>query len=170
MELVAPLISFNWTLLMVVITFGILYFILKKYFFEKLHNFMMAREQKVIDSFDNAERANVEADAKLAEYTAKLAAAESERREIIKEAKAAADKRAESIIDEATAKATAIIKQAEREAEQEKAKAVEDMKEHLALLAVYAAEKILEKELDAKAQQGIIEDIIKEAGTETWTH
>jgi F-type H+-transporting ATPase subunit b len=170
MELVAPLIGFNWTLLMVLITFAILYFILKKYFFEKVHNFMEAREQKVIDSFDNAAKANEEADARLADYTAKIDNAEEERREIIKNGKAAADRRAESIINEANERAASIIKQAEKEAEREKAAAVEEMKEHLAMLAVYAAEKILEKELDDKAQQSIIDGIIKEAGEDTWIH
>ncbi|MDR1271530.1 MAG: F0F1 ATP synthase subunit B [Clostridiales Family XIII bacterium] len=170
MELVAPLIGFDWTLVMVLITFGILYFILKKYFFDKVHSFMEAREQKVIDSFDNAAKASADADAKLAEYSAKLEAAEDERREIIKSAKAAADKRAGSIIDEANEKASSIIKQAEKEAEREKAAAVIEMKEHLALLAVYAAEKILEKELDKSAQRSIIDGIIKEAGEDKWIH
>jgi F-type H+-transporting ATPase subunit b len=170
MELVAPLIGFDWTLLMVLITFGILYFILKKYFFDKVHSFMEAREQKVIDSFDNAAKTSADADAKLAEYNAKLEAAEGERREIIKSAKAAADKRAGVIIDEANEKASSIIKQAEKEAEREKAAAVMEMKEHLALLAVYAAEKILEKELDESAQQNIIDGIIKEAGEDKWIH
>ena len=169
-ELVAPLIGLNWTLLMVFLTFVILYFILKKYFFEKLHSFMEARTQKVVDSFDNAERVTTEANNLLAEYTEKLAAAEGERREIIKDAKTAADKRAESIIAEADAKAANIIKQAEKEAEREKAAAMEEMQEQFTMLVLLAAEKVLERELDEGAQKEIIDGIIKGAGEESWIH
>jgi F-type H+-transporting ATPase subunit b len=170
MEIVAPLISFNWTLVMILVTFLVLYIIVKKFFFEKIHDFMQAREQKVIDQFDSAEAAEKLAQEHLAEYEDKLEGIEVERRGAIKEAKTLADKHAEQIIKDANARADQIIKQAEKEIERERALFAETMRENVAMLAVYAAEKIIEKQLDEKEQIALIDDIIKEDENKKWTH
>ena len=169
-ELVAPLIGLNWTLVMVLVTFLVLYLIVKKLFFEKIHDFMMAREQKVKDQFDNAEAANKLAEENLSEYRAKLESVEIERRSVIKDAKALADQRSQQIINEANERAAEIIKQAEKEAERERASLVETMREQVAMLALFAAEKIIEKQLDEKEQILLIDDIIKQDGGEAWKH
>lgn len=165
-----PLISFNWTLVMNLVTLLVLYLILKKFFFEKIHNFILAREQSVQDSFDNAEHVNELASQKLDEYNLQLAGIDAERREIIKESKARADARAKEIVDEANRKASDIILQAEKEVERERAKAMEDMREQVASLALLAAEKIIEKQLDHKEQDVIINGIIEQAGQTEWKH
>jgi F-type H+-transporting ATPase subunit b len=170
MELTAPLIGFNWTLAMVLVTFGVLYLILKKFFFEKLHNFMVAREQKVKDQFDNAAAANAQAETLLSDYKEQIADVEAEKREILKEGKQLADQRAKAIIDEANERAASIMKQAENEIERERKVAMETMKDQVAMLAIYAAEKIIEQKLGEKEQQFIIDDIIKDASVGTWNH
>jgi len=168
MELVAPLIGFDWTLVMVLVTFLVLYLILKKLFFEKVRDFMQAREQKVKDQFDNAEAANTLAGKHLSEYKEKLENIELERRELLRETRLEADHRAHDIVREAHERASEIIKKAEKEAEWEKHKLAEEMREQIAMLAVYTAEKILEKELDDKGQDLLIDDIIKQYEGDTW--
>jgi len=170
MEIVAPLIGFNWTLVMVLITFLVLYLVVKKLFFEKIHNFMEARAEKVKDQFDSAEAAEKLADEHLADYKSKLEGIEIERRGAIKEAKSLAEQRAKLIIKEAEERADEIVKQAEKEIEIERAKFAESMRDQVAMLAVYAAEKIIEKQLDEKDQLSLIDDIIKQNGAEAWTH
>ncbi|MDR1953851.1 MAG: F0F1 ATP synthase subunit B [Clostridiales Family XIII bacterium] len=165
----APLIGFNWTLVMVFITFLVLYLILKKYFFEKVRAFMLAREQKVKDSFDNADSVNRVAEEKLSEYNAKLANAENERREILKQAKQRGDETAREIIVQAEERASQLVAQAQNEIERERLHALDEMQEQVALLAIYAAEKIIEQKLDAAEQQTIIDGIIKQAGAKEWT-
>ncbi len=163
------LIEFGPTLAMNMITLLVLFLILKKFFFEKVRNFMLAREQKVKDSFENADKVNAEAERKLEVYGDKIASIEQERTDILKESKKKADDQAKQIIDEATEKAHRIMMEAEKEIEREKESAMDDMKEQIALLSVYAAEKIIEKQIDAKEQQNIIDNIIEEAGKTKWT-
>jgi len=170
MELVAPLIGFDWTFVMVLVTFFVLYLIVKKFFFEKIHDFMQAREQKVIDQFDNAAEAEKQAEEHLAEYTDKLEGIEVERRGVIKDARSLAEKRAEQIVAEANEEAARIIKQAENEIERERAAFADSMRDQVAMLAVYAAEKIIEKELDEKDQLSLIDGIIGQDGGEAWRH
>ena len=162
MEIVAPLISFDWTLGMFVITFIVLYLIMKKFFFEKVRKFMDARTQKVIDQFDSAEAAEKQAEEHLVEYKSKLKSAEIERRNALKDAKSLADVRAEQIIKEAKEQAGEIIKQARNEMEQERALFDESMRDHVAMLAILAAEKIIEKELDEEEHMHLIDEVLKE--------
>jgi F-type H+-transporting ATPase subunit b len=153
---------------MVFITFVILYFILKRFFFEKLRNFMEARERKIQDAFDNAAAANKNAETRLMDYDKKLSGAEAERREILLKAKADADASARDIIRAAEEKAAAMRISAEREIERERQQAISEMREQIASLAVFAASKILEREIGEGDQQAIIDKAIAEAGQSEW--
>jgi F-type H+-transporting ATPase subunit b len=168
--MVRGLIDFGPTLLMNLITLIVLYLILKKFFFEKVRDFVQAREQAVKDAFDNADHINKLADEKLREYNEQLTQIEAKSREAVKESKLRADERAREILDEASRKAGAMITQAEREIEKEKLRSVGEMRDHIASLAIYAAERILEKELDQTAQTAIIDSVIEQAENSKWTH
>ena len=168
--MVRGLIDFGPTLLMNLVTLIVLYLILKKFFFEKVRDFVQAREQSVKDAFDNAEHVNKLADEKLKEYNEQLAQIDAKSREAVKESKQRADARALEILNEANRKANEMILQAGREIEKEKLKSVGEMRDHIASLAIYAAEKILEKELDQTAQTAIIDSVIDQAENSKWTH
>lgn len=168
MEKYADLIHIDWTLLMVLVNVLILYVILKHFFFEKIHNFMLERQNAVQDAYDQADRVNVMADEKLAQYNKQIANIETEGREIIKNAKIKADAQAKEIIDDANKKASEMILQAQREIERQRIKAVNEMKQQIAGLAIYAAEKIIEKQLDTSGQDEIIQRVIEQAGSSEW--
>ena len=55
MTVYEPLLAFNWNLLFSAITVLVLFLILKKFFFEKVHNFMEERENEVRTQFETAE-------------------------------------------------------------------------------------------------------------------
>ena len=166
--LVTSLISFNWTLAMNWVTVIVLFLILKKFFFEKVHNFIIARENTVKDAFENAELVNRKADEKLEAYNKKIANIEGEGREIIKNAKTKADKQANDIIEDANKKVDDMILQAKKEIEREQAQALADMKNQIIVLALMAAEKIIEKDLNTEGQEAFIDKIIEQAGTSGW--
>lgn len=168
MEIYTGLIEFNWTLLFVWLTFGVLYLILKKKFFVKVHDFMVARENMVKDSIENAEQVNLVALRKMDAYDKKIADIEGEGREIIKIAKIKADAQSRVILDEANVKVAILMKQAEEEIQREKLRAVGEVKHQIAGLALLAAEKILEKELDQTGQDELIAGILDKAGKSEW--
>jgi len=168
LEIYTGLIEFNWTLLFVWLTFGVLYLILKKKFFVKVHDFMVARENMVKDSIENAEQVNLVALRKMDAYDKKIADIEGEGREIIKIAKIKADAQSRVILDEANVKVAILMKQAEEEIQREKLRAVGEVKHQIAGLALLAAEKILEKELDQTGQDELIAGILDKAGKSEW--
>lgn len=169
-DIYTGLIEFNWTLLFIWLTVLVLYLILKHFFFEKVHNFMVARENQVRESFENADKANRLAEEKLQDYEKRIADIEGEGREIIRKARIKAEEQAKGIIEEANLKAADMIKKAEQEIEQEKIRAVAEMKLQIAGLAIFAAEKILEKQLDDAGQQEMIAGIIEQAGRSQWSN
>lgn len=168
MHLYTPLINFNWTLLMIWVTVVVLFFILKKNFFEKVHNFIIARENEVSDAFSNADLTNKKADERLEYYNNKLSKSDNEAREIVRIAKVRADEVAKSIIDSANQQASKNIASAEVEIEREKRKALLEAKDEIATIALLAAEKIMEKQIDVDGHSEIIDKIIEQAGTSQW--
>jgi len=163
------IIELNWTSLMILINLVILYFIMKRFFFEKIHNFMVARENAIKDAFESAANTNRMALEKLEAYNKQIAQIEGQGREIIQKAKAKADSQAIGILDEASGKANNIMMQAEKEIARQQTKAISEMKKEVGSLALMAAEKILEKNLEnAGDQDEIIDKILKEAGTSGW--
>ncbi len=163
------LIEFNWTFVMQLIIVLILFLILRKFFFEKVHNFMKEREQSVKDAFLSAEAVNRKADEKMENYTRKIAQYESEGREIIRDAKDKADAKAREIITLADQRANQMMKDAEEEIQREKKKALAEMREEISSIAILAASRILEEDLKSTEKQDqIIDRVIEEAGTSKW--
>jgi F-type H+-transporting ATPase subunit b len=72
------------------------------------------------------------------------------------------------IVRAAEERAQQIVRQAERQIEAEKERALSDMREQIGMLAVYAAEKIIEKQLDQTAQQAVLDGVLKEAENRQW--
>ena len=131
---------------------------------------MQAREQTIEDKFNNAEHVKKQANELLESYKAKLDGIEAKSREIIKESKQRADARSDEIVAEAERKASEIVKQAAREIEAEKLRAVDEMREQIATLAILAAERILEKELDLRSHAAIIDGVINQASMAQLKH
>lgn len=168
MRIYTDLIQFDWSLLFIAVNIIILYLIMKRFFFEKIRNFMQKRQDAIAESFENAEKTNVEANKTKQLYKKQIENIEYEKKEIIKAAKIKAELQAKDIINEAETKALFIIKQAEEEIERQKKNAVEEMKQEIADLAIFAAEKIIEKQLNYHEQQLIVGKIIENAGNAKW--
>ena len=146
----------------------VLYLILKHFFFEKVHKFMEARKAAVQDNLDRAKATEEEAQALLSEYQATLSNAEEEKRAIIKKAKAEADRRADAIVGEAKIQAQRIVWEAHENMRAEEEKAVVRLKKEVSSLAVLAAERIMQRELDEKSQQALVDQVLEEAAREKW--
>ena len=167
-EMTQGLIELNWTSLMIVLNLLILNIILKKYFWEKIRKFMQDRQDAIQDAFDSAEAMNKRADEKMRNYSARISNVEEEGREIIRQAKQQADAQAQEILAEARAQASDMIAKAEKNIELEKAKAMEEMRQEIGALALMAAEKIVEKEVEGVGQDAIVDDVINQARSGGW--
>ena len=150
------------------INFLILVGVLTKFLYKPFLGVLEERKKKIQDAFDSAEIMNKRADEKMANYTARIANVEEEGREIIKEAKQRAEAQAADIINDANEKASQIIAAAHRQIELDKQKAVDEMKQQVAALAMMAAEKIVERDIAQIGQEQIVDEIIEQAGSGQW--
>lgn len=162
------LIEINWSIVMIWITVIVLFLVLKKFFFEKVKNFMETRSNSIQDAFDSAEAVNRRADEKMQNYTKRIANVEAEGREIIRDAKIKADAQAREIIEDANKQATEILNKAEKNIEREKQKAMEEMRKEVAALAMLAAERIVEREIQNIGQDEIVDEVINKARSTGW--
>ena len=163
------IIEINWSSLMILANLVILYLIMKRFFFEKIHNFMQRRQDAVRDAIAGAEAINKRADKKMEDYQRRIANVESEGRDIIRNAKVQADARAKRIVDEANEQASQLVARAQEEVRRERAQAMRGMKEEITTLALMAASKVLEEELSGSEQQRrIVDRVIEEAGNAGW--
>ena len=162
------LIEINWSIVMIWITVIVLFLVLKKFFFEKVKNFMETRSNSIQDAFDSAEAVNRRADEKMQNYTKRIANVEAEGREIIRDAKIKADAQAREIIADANKQATEIMNKAEKNIEREKQKAMEEMRKEVAALAMLAAERIVEREIQNIGQDEIVDEVINKARSTGW--
>lgn len=168
LRLYQGLIEFNWNLLFSVITVLVLFLILKHFFFDKVHNFMMERERMIQASLDNAADVNEEAEKKLKNYQFQISNVESEGNEIIRKAVKDARFEANSIVNNANEKASMIVEKAKKEIARENDMARSAMKDEIANIAILAAKEIMEKDLEENGHDELIEKIIVEAGEGKW--
>lgn len=158
------IISFNWTIILQLINTLIICIILGKLLVKPIHEFVQKRQNDVDDSLKNAEIKNQEAIELRRQYEHKIKAAQREGRDIVKAARTKAEDRSREIIGEANRQAEELKKMAEAEIEKEKSRTLNEAKEQIVSMAVFMAEKILEKELDEKEQREFINRILNELG------
>ena len=169
MEMIQPLLTLNWNLLFTLITVIVLFIVLKVFFFEQVHRFMVDRENEIRSSIENADNVNKLADEKLQNYEAKIANVEMESRQMLKAARDEAKVQAKEIVDSANEKARNLIDHSQKEIRREQYNARKELKEEVGSLAMMAAEQILEKELSPEDHEEIINKIIEEAEEKPWS-
>lgn len=151
-----------------IVNFLILIGVLTKFLYKPTLAMFDRRRNSIQESLDNAEDINRRADAKLENYNKRIARVEEEGREIIVAAKMKAEAQAATIIEDAREEADKIKAAARADIERERQNARAEMRNEIAALAILAAEKIIERELQGSGQDEIIDGILEQAGTAGW--
>jgi F-type H+-transporting ATPase subunit b len=129
------------------VSFGILLLILYKYAFPWILENLDARERKIRETIEAAERQRAEAERRMAEYDARMRSAQKEAEEMIAQAKARAQQMMEENERRMSAEAERIKANAAREIEQERRNALGEVRRYAGELALRVAEKVLERSL-----------------------
>jgi len=130
-----------------VVSFGILLFVLYKFAFPGILSVLEEREKKIKDSLDQAERHRSEAERKLKEYEVKLAGAARDAEGVLAAAKERAQRLMEENEQRLTTEAERIKGDATREIDQERRKAIQDIRTQTTDLALMVAEKVVQRSL-----------------------
>ncbi|WP_100644134.1 F0F1 ATP synthase subunit B [Alteromonas facilis] len=154
--------NINATLIGQLIAFAVFVVFCMKYVWPPLLAAIEARQKTIADGLADAERAGKDLEIAQQKATDQLRDAKQQAAEIIEQAK----KRANQLVDEETQRGHAerekIINQGYAEIEAERNRAKEDLRKQVAALAVVGAERILQREIDAAAQDDIVEKLVAE--------
>ncbi|HIP52405.1 MAG TPA: F0F1 ATP synthase subunit B [Chromatiales bacterium] len=154
--------NFTATLFAQIATFAVLVWFIQKFLWGPLTNMMEERKKRIAEGLAAADRGKHERE--LAEQRAKdvLHEAKVQAAEIV----GMAQKRAAEIVDEAKEDARTegerIIESAKAEIEQETNRAREQLREQVGSLALNAAQRILQREIDASAHADVVQSIASE--------
>ena len=120
------------------------------------------RQKEIADGLSSADRAKKDLDLAQNKAMEQIKEAKQQAAEIIEQA----NKRRAQIIDEANQDAMGerenILTQARAEIEAERNRAKEELRKHVALLAVAGAEKILERQIDKAANSDLVDKLVAE--------
>lgn len=145
-----------------VVSFGILLWVLYKFAFPPILNTLETRERKIRESLEQAERNRAEAERKLQEYEAKLNAASREAESVLAQAKDRAQRLLEENEQRLTAEAERIKADASREIEHERRKAIQEIRNQTAGLALLVAEKVVGRSLDDADHRRMADEALQE--------
>lgn len=152
----------NLTLIVQMLVFAAFVWFTMKFVWPPLMKAMEARQEKIADGLAAAERGRRELE--LAQHRIKdeLKLAKGQAADIVEKAQ----HRAAQIIADAQAdarhEADNITKVAHEQIGQEVSRAKDTLRKQVAVLAVAGAEKILQREIDAKANHALIDNLIAE--------
>lgn len=152
------------TMIATLINTLILFLVLKHFLFKPVNKILDERKQNVEETYRQADEKLTEAARLESEYTEKLANAKEESAEIVKNATKRAQTRSDEIIAEAKKEASSLMVKANADIEKEKKRAVNQIKDEISDIALAVAEKVVEKEIDPKDHERLIESFISELG------
>lgn len=146
----------------------ILFILLSYILYNPVRNMLKKRQDKITSDREAAEADKKSAHELKLEYEEKLAKVEKEADGILSEAKKVALHNEQKIVGEAKQEAARIIARANTEAELEKKKCADEVKQQIILVAQLMASKMVAKSLDEADNDALIEQTLNEMGENTW--
>jgi len=149
-----------WTIL----TFVSLLAALRVLAWKPLLGMLDAREQSIRDAIRESERLQAEAEQLASEHRMQLAEARREAQAIVAEGRDAAQKVRADIEEKARVEGAAMVERALREIDREKTAALESLRKESVELALSAASRLIDRNLDAAADRSLVVDYLAKLG------
>ena len=150
---------FLWTL----VTFFIVLIILKMMAWGPLMDALDAREKRINDALSSADKAKEEAEKVSNEYDKMIKKAQAEAQDILAKGKKAGNNLRDEIERKAKEKADELLEKSNKQIEAVKAKAIDEIKSVSVDLAIQAASKVIDKNLDDSTNRDLAKSTINEA-------
>ncbi len=154
--------NMNMTLIGQTLAFFLFVWFCKKFVWPPMIAAMQARQEQIADGLAAAQKGQQAQELAEQEAAKLISDAKAQASEII----ANAEKRGNSVVDEAKQTATSekarIVASAQSELEQSVHAAREALRGQVSSIAVAAASKIVDKEIDEKAHAGLLDDLVKQ--------
>ena len=151
----------NLTLFGEMITFGVLVWFTMRYIWPPIIKAINERQQKIADGLTHAERAAHDLELARKESVKILNKAHGDANTLLEQAEQQVSRVIEDGHSKAHKETERLLALAHSDVEQEKVKAMQQLRQDAATLAVQMAGKILQQQCDAKAQEHLIARLIE---------
>ena len=159
------IISINiWHIVIALCNLLILYLMLKKFLYKPVKKVLADRQAAIDSRYDEADKAKSEALASKAEWEERMAAADEEAAGIVSSAVESANRQSNAILSDTREKADRMMDRARAEADAERRKAEDDIRDRVADVSAAIAGKLLEREISAADHSDLIDSFISEIG------
>ena len=148
------------------ITFLILIVVLGKFAFGPIAKLLAEREGTIREAIEQAKKERAEAERMLAEQTASLQAAQREAAALAQRSRQEVEVLRADLTARARKEADELVASARLQIQEEKSKALAELKGQVVDLAIEAARRLIESSLDEKAQRALVEDYISKLPAE----
>jgi len=154
--------SINATLLAQMIVFAIFVWFTMKFVWPPIMTAMRERQKRISEGLAAAERGVRELNEATSKAEAMVGKAREQSQEILSNAQRQASDTLDRARDEARVEGDRIVTAAREEIDQAVLSAKSELRREVGALAVAGAERILKREIDAKAHNDIIDDLVAE--------
>lgn len=153
-----------WTFVAQICNLFIQMYLIKRFLFKPVHEILEKRRTAADAEIIQAEETKAKAEAIRAEYERNMQDARQKANEILDSARNTAAIQSEKILKEAQDQTFAMKNKAEKEIAQEKKKAVNEVKGEIGDMAVEIAGKVIEREINEKDHEKLIDEFISNVG------
>ncbi len=161
MEILAKL-GVEWKLLLAQgVNFAVLFFVLKRFAYKPMLDFLASRAERIEQGIKDATEAKEKLESVLVEEKEILKKAREEARQVVADAEAEAKKRASVREQETETKIQQLLSENEARLNEERAKMLRDVKGELAELVTQSVEKVLLEKVDTQKDKELIARIIE---------
>ncbi|MBR3367908.1 MAG: F0F1 ATP synthase subunit B [Lachnospiraceae bacterium] len=160
-----PLVTLvPWTLIAQILNLFIQMYLIKRFLFKPINEILQKRRELADQEIRQARDAKAEADSLKEQYESGLAQARDEAAQIVQSAQKEAERKADETVREAQKQAVGIRARAEADIEQERKKAINEVKDEIGGLAMDIAGKVMEREISEEDHRRLIDDFIQKVG------
>ena len=145
-----------WT----IVTFVVLLVVLRAVAWKPLLTMLDEREGRIQEALSQADKARQDAEAAAAENREAISKAQAEAQAVVAQSREAAEQVAQNLQRRSQAEAAQMLEQARRTIGQEKERAILELRNQVGELAILAAGKILEENLDDARSRKIVDQFI----------
>ena len=136
----------------------------KHFFWDKILAFVKKRQDLIQDNIDSSEDLKKAALAQKEKYDVQMQHAGQDAHVIIETARVNATQQKKEILDQANSEAARIKAKAQEDIDRDRLKAQDEMKEAISDVAIEAAKKLVDKEMDESTQRKFVDDFLAKAG------
>lgn len=158
------MLNIDFTFLWAAINLVVLYLFLNHFLFKRVGGYMNARAKKIESDMQEADTRMAEGEQLKAEQQALMDATRDDRSYILVEAREKASAEADVIVTDAKRESNRMLADAREKIEREREKMMGELRGEVASLALKAASKVVEANMDSEKNRKLVDEFLDKEG------